>query len=610
MRLVSLSAFLLMIIFFFSCKKDESVLTLYISESYQSRRAKFVTVFTDPPTETVISDKYGNAVLRDLAPNEYTVYAIAPGKGAAVEKVIIEKGSNLTREIFLTNEYPDFLPLIFVMGTVDNEFYISPTDTLLINIFVKNGIPGNFVYWESNIDGILGTSVIDDDLNSRMDLSGLSFGNHDIKITTYGESPYFGVTTIELFNGAPEAVYLFPIENEGLNYKFVWSQYRENRFFRKYELFESIWSPELGEMVTTSIKTAGTIWDTIFETTLINKTGAEYWVSVQADEKFSRSNSYFIPANYEGDYFEAGCNKMILNKNKPFVYLVYEDKITIYDYQNNEIISEKSISLIGKSIDIRYDGNITTLYVVTDFRVLILSGEDLSLIKTIQFTSPVISVAAISQDIIVTSETSDNLLAVKSFSISESKIIDELEMLGAGYSSYFLSRNLANGQLYLIKDVKFELEDEIVRLSYNEEGYFTDISNSSAFNNYTDKTDLAYSPNGNYFVPLFARSDVFEINGSEFINRGKLSNEHTFKNICFSPAGDTIYALTEEVIEYYTFKYHWFITYTYPNLEVVEEVRVRDYLDGFFKSSGSFFRLTKPRYSNLDYYYMLQGQPN
>ena len=588
---------------FSSCKKDKEdtnsslFVKVFNSNSYSVEGA---TVFTVPATETLLTDTYGSVTFASIPTGVYDVYAIYENYGSGKKSIQVEVNSGTEAEIIIEyGNFPDFIPLIFVVSPVQQgtHFVFSPTDTVSFKVNVVNGIPGKEIHWESDLDGSIGNSLILDDLSSSIKFTALTVGEHVFTLSTEGSEGVDGQISFAVKTDGPASLYLYPIEVASFQLKLTWSYY-EGEDFDQYRIYKKEYR-ENGTTYESSIKYLEGEWDTTALVPIQNDYNCEYYVRVLTSDynEYGVSNTRSFSKGYLGHSFDYYANNMILHQYKNYAYFLYSDKILLYDYDSRTVLATRSVASIGYFTDITYNNNKATVYLVSDFRVYILDGETLDLVKTINFPNTVKSVSAVSNDLIFASvyqSYSGN--TIYSYSLSQGKLIDSI---GSDESeSYMLNRVPMSNKLLLASDGYYS---KIKFLDYTSDGQITGYGSSVSPSGYNfNDYPFAFSPDGSYFVPLNASSNIYQCSNG-LVNVGTLSNSYQFRDITFSPNGDTIYGLTANNKR--------FITYTYPALEVIDEVETQSWYLFTQKKGGNFYSLVQADNNYSSVYYFVQNKP-
>lgn len=585
-----------------SCKKDnpaDKTSNLFIKAlGYNGYPVAEATIVTVPNTQTVITDSYGMATIKNIPVGTYDVYAIYNNYGSGKKSVQITENSGTDVEIKIEyGNLPDFIPHIIVVepDNPSNTFVFSSPDSVSFLLNVRNGIPGNQVVWVSDLDGEIGKSVINEDLSSSISFEGLTDGEHSFSLTTKGNENFDGNANFLVRTDGPTSVFLYPLEVESFKLKISWSYYEGNDFNRYY-VMQRI-EHEGGGYSESSIKTINGEWDTTTTIPIQNDYDCKYYVKVQTDNSYisSTSNMRLFEKGYLGVSFDPYCNHMVLHKYKNYVYFIYSDKVVLFDYENKEIIASRSISNIKQHYDIRYDGEQAILYLASDFRVYILDEENLNLIKTINFPNTVTSISAISNDILFTSIYQDySNSIIYSYSLNQSKIIDSINHNES--SRLFLNRVPENNKIIVyFSNYQYELK----YLNYNTNGEINGFDNTSALGNSNyDDYPFSFSPNSEYFIPSRYNSKVLKTN-DDISTVGGLSNIYDFKDFTYSPNSDTIFGLTSNK----------FITFTYPGLEIIDEFETEHYYKHVQRKGDDFYCLINISDSYYNSYYFMKQKP-
>jgi len=592
-----------MALVFISCKKDteDSSSSLFVEVFlYDGYPLEDATVFTVPATEILYTDSYGMVTFTNIPTGIYDVYAVYDNYGSGKKSVQVEVNSGNEAEIDVEyGHFPDFYPQILVVSPEPNSsniFIFSQKDSVSFVLNVINGVPGNKILWESDLDGDIGASLINDDLSSSITFNNLSMGTHDLTLTTEGENGIACMRTIRVQTDGPSPIILYPLEVESFNLRLTWSYYVGNNF-SNYKIYLKEYSDN-GNTYESVIKTIEGEWDTTVLVPIQNNSYCEYRVKVTTTDytTLPSSNVVSFEKGYFGYTFDFYPEDMVLHKYKDYVYVFYTDKVVLYDFANKSVIASRAITDIGYYHDITYSNNEATIFLGSDMRVYILNGEDLTLTKTINFPNEVKSVAFVSPDLIFASVAEDyNTYNIYSYSLGQQKIIDSIGWDGS--YRYLINRVPVSNKIVVVSD---DYYGKFKYLYYSADGQISGFGPAVSQNEYNfNHYPLSFSPNGSYFIPLRTKSMVYRT-GESISMAGTLSNNHQFRDFTFSESGDTIYSIESD--------YGHFITYTYPAMEVVDEIDPVSFYAFTQKKGDTFYSLVR---SQDEYaYYFVAMRPH
>lgn len=602
-----------MVLFFSACKKDDEVgKSSIVVHAYGGLGLNGVVengiVFTVPESQTVITDKNGIATITDLDAGDYDVYLIVEGLGSGKETVKLGENTSERLEIkCVWYSFPDFIPTISVLepSKSNRDYLMGPNDTLTFLLKIENGIPGNKVIWTSDIDSIIGESTINADLTSSISFNGLTLGTHEVTIRAKSNGYGDGILRISLNTNGADRLRLYPLEIDKNKIKFTWSQYKGDDF-RVYRIVEKRRSAENGEIIKRSLITFPNALDTSFALNIANEYDCEYYIEMGTftDWVASESNSRIFNRNYFGSVFGRGCDRMVFHEYKNQVFLIYWDKVILYDYQNLEIVATIPIQNINDHFDVRYSGNEAILYFITDYQVYIVNASDLSVIKVIEHSNTLSSLVAISDDIIITSEYERyEISKIYSYSLSQSRVIDSLVMYYPNADRIYLSRNPVNNNIVVFV---YNNERRLFLLDFQVNGRIDGlISTSSTLTGDYNIHTLVFSPDGDYFLPRGSSSTVYQMLDDEIITVGSLPNQYHLADVFFSLNSDTIYGF----FKWRDSHEQKFRAYTYPQLEVVEYIELFNFHARVAKKGNTFYSLIKDRIYEVQDYYFIEGKP-
>lgn len=563
-----ISSSLIMLVFS-ACKKelaDSGNAGIYVELNSHLYYANVNTaVFTIPESKTIYMNSSDKAVIDSLNSGVYEVFAIIDSWGSGSEIVTLEPGErkNLDIDIDL-GVFPDFISLVQVIepeGVEDNYFF-EPDEPISFIIKVLNANLGDTIFWKSDLDGDIGLSVVREDLTSHFETSIMpTQGIHKVSIQITGDKNSAIRKVISVINMVPPPVFQYPIQTNGLNHKLSWSTYQGSNFAR-YLIFERrLFSGSQGYS-DHLIKSVEEQYDTTSFIPINNEFNCEYYISVSVhcdNEQFTYlhsrySNKQYFGRNFFGPIFRSDVKSMYLHEFKDWAYLFYNDEIILYDYREKQLLKNRPIDLYSYFYDVHYSGDDPILYVINDFRVFILDGTGLELIRSVNFERNVNSVVAVSEDIIVVSLLlNESESAIYSYSLEQSAIVDSL--LFRSEYSYYLQRNTVSDQIIVSKlENKMPSEDEFYLLDYELNGELNGFLNGQLATANNIKADpYVFSPNGKYFVSHTYPKIVFGIDNNEISVVGDFLFDNNDVRIVFNSDSDTIYRFDKYgSIEMYT----------------------------------------------------------
>ncbi len=587
-----------MALVFISCKKatEDTSSSLFVEVfGYNGYPLEDAIVFTVPATETLYTDSYGMVTFTNIPTGVYDVYAVYDNYGSGKKSIQVEVNSGNEAEINVEyGHFPDFYPQIMVVSpeaSSSNTYVFSQKDPVSFVLNVLNGVPGHNIVWKSDLDGEVGASIINNDLSSSITLRNLSVGTHDFTLTTVGEDGIDCMKTIRVQTDGPSSIILYPLVVESFDLRLTWSYYVGNNF-SNYKIYLKEYSDD-GNSYESVIKTIEGEWDTTVLVPIHNSSYCEYRVKVTTTDYsiLPSSNVESFEKGYFGNSFDYYPEDMVLHQYKDYVYVFYSDKVVLYDYANKNVIASRAIADIGYYHDITYSNNEATIFLGSDMRVYILDGEDLTLTKTVNFPNEVKSVAVVSPDLIFASVAEDyNSYNIYSYSLGQQKIIDSIGWDGS--YRYLINRVPISNKLVVESD---DYNGKFKYLYYSVDGQINGFGPAVSPNQYNfNGYPLSFSPNGSYFIPLRTTSRVYST-GESISMVGTLSNNHQFRDFTFSESGDTIYSIESD--------YGHFITYTYPAMDVVDEVDTDVFYAFTEKKEDAFYSLVRSQ-DGYAYYFV------
>lgn len=228
----SFSIAFVFIIFLFGCSGSDGITSLSVSVSNGNNLVLGATVFTEPPTEEILTDASGQAIIANINSGNYDVFAIRNKEYSGEGKVVVNEGERAEIEILL--EFDDFRPIPVELDTVEllNGSAQLKWSRFNGDGFVSYSIYRNVVDLDNNIidtDKIHTIYSVDVVSYKEMALPlvcGISyFVDVEININDSMYSSSSNVENIEkphgyIFNFTPSKIFHHPFEN------FIYLYYR------------------------------------------------------------------------------------------------------------------------------------------------------------------------------------------------------------------------------------------------------------------------------------------------------------------------------------------------------------------------------------------------
>jgi len=480
-----------------SCKKDEDASsTLIVKVLYGNQPMSNVHVFTVPYTSDAITDVYGLTKIEGISSGEYQVYAES---GNVTGKSIVILGENDAQNVTVDVNYTGpitFIPEIsFTLPDLNHSY--SPGDTVVFRVKVKNFRQGSQVVWNSNLDGHLASTPIDEAGFSDFSTSKLTEGEHTITAKAEGKEGYNAIKAKPIDVTGPVKVYLYPLEMAGGNVILKWSKYKGDDFGFYQVNCRYNHKPDEPFDNMTSAGNITALNDTSITFPLPNSyyTAQFYIMAGNNSWSYNVSNIREMTHNI-GPFFGGVPVQMMQHPQNDWVYLVFADHTILYDYQSKEIIRSVDIGSTVKYTDLGDNGSGLELYLADGSLLNVLDGNTLALKSTINFQHDLISIVSSGLGFLLCSQKADapDINPLQVYSLVLHAFITEG---GDPYDLYYMKK--VPGRNVLVACTRNGYSSELDYFEYNDAGSITlhkDIYNASGgFSPYVMKM----SPNGEYF---------------------------------------------------------------------------------------------------------------
>jgi hypothetical protein len=162
---------------------------------------KGADVLSVPPSQQVVTDETGIAMLQNLEPVSYEIYAKLEGYGSGQSVVTVASDSvNNVNIVLIMGKTVDFTPEIdIILPGIPANFYLNEKIVFSIDVYDNNSEPDEIdVIISSNLDGTLLKGHPDAYNNVKFETSSLSVGMHTITITAIDKDKYSTTKTFEL----------------------------------------------------------------------------------------------------------------------------------------------------------------------------------------------------------------------------------------------------------------------------------------------------------------------------------------------------------------------------------------------------------------------------
>lgn len=488
---------LVMVSLTFSCKKDEPApSTLLVKVLYDGEPLGNVHVFTVPFTVDAMTDEYGLTKIEGISSGEYQVYAES---GNATGKSIVILAENDVQNVTVDINYTGpitFLPEIsFVLPDLYCAYF--PGDTVIFKVKVSNYKEGSQITWNSDLDGHLASTSIDEEGFSEFTTSSLKQGNHVITVKAEGKEGYNAIRVKHIDMNGPRKVYLYPPVISGNSVILRWSKYQGDDFGFYQVNCRYNTKPDEPFNGTISSGHSNSQGDTsdIFSLPWTFYTAQFYIMAGNSSGSYNISNTREITHNI-GMFFDGVPVQMLQHPQNNWVYLVFSDRTIIYDYQNKDVISSADIGSTSKFSDLGDNGSGLELYLARQSSVNVLDGSTLALKRVIPFPKEILSVVSSGLGFLICSQVSaaPDVKPVQVYSLSQQAIIAEG---GDPYDANYMKK--VPGRNVLIACTRNGYSSELDYFEYNSSGSITlhkSVYNASG--GFSIEV-LEMSPNGEYF---------------------------------------------------------------------------------------------------------------
>ncbi|MFT6337553.1 MAG: hypothetical protein ACI86M_003220 [Saprospiraceae bacterium] len=372
--------------FFYSCGETEiiSVSGIEVTAYFEEVPLGGVIVFSNPQTEETVTDTSGWAIINNIEPGIYIIYASKDGMLSGQDTVLVneaeltkvdirleyglgdQRGPKINNLIPENNSYNPYFQVDNIVFSAKITDVFTPDEQIM-------------VIYESDVDGIIYEGSPDSDGNVYFEYNNLSSTKHKITITAKNNENMEGTYFFNVSKVLPNPVVLEPILVEKNNSKLNWSRFQGDGFIN-YEIFRNEYDNEMLLMNSEKIITLSSIDDTTFIDECVPLvSGIEYYVDVKIDFD---GNSERTSSNYEqtespnGHVFSSIPSQILHHPTEHFIYLYFKypnNKIVKFDYLNDEEIMSIELpsynngdGLISKNGDVYeflYPAGDSTLYI-------------------------------------------------------------------------------------------------------------------------------------------------------------------------------------------------------------------------------------------------------
>lgn len=347
-----------------TCKSDESpvdesgVGSIYVTVKRQSNNVvSDAIIVTNPETDFFQTDFSGSALIKDVDPDSYQIFASHSSFGSGTKTATVTSGEITTIEITLTSGVFENPNVKFTSPSNGNEFDIDTPINFSITVSDNNDSPQNInLEWSSSLDGLLSTQSAGSDGTASLYLDNLSQGDHAIQVKAVDSDGFVGGDFVNInVSDLPNSVFLNALEGLASGIQLDWTASDEPDFLN-YKIYRSINSSSDFNLVTT-IDDVNTITyidnDVAIGENYFYKIGVNF---PNGDERFSnvQQKTFQGVSIYVGTQIE----KMIVDPNRPFIYALdrFDNSLLFIDTDQGLLTKTISVDNWPTDLDISLDG--------------------------------------------------------------------------------------------------------------------------------------------------------------------------------------------------------------------------------------------------------------
>ncbi len=520
-----------------SCKKKEEALsTLIVKVIYSGDPMSNVHVFTVPFTADAVTDMYGLTKITGVPAGEYEVYAES---GNVTGKSILVVGQNevqnATVDINFTGPISFIPEITFILPDLTCSY--APGDTVRFRVKVTNAREGSQVTWNSDLDGHLASTPINEEGFSDFTTHTLTAGEHVITAKAEGREGYNAIKVKHIYMNGPRKVYLYPPEIHGSMVTLTWSKYMDDDF--SYYQANCRFNQFPDEPFTGTISTGA----------ISGK--SDTTITFQLPTSFCTAQFYIMAGNTSGHYnisntrdvtrdiglvFEGIPVQMIQHPQKSRIYLVFSDHTILYDYENRTTVATCDFGTTSKFIDLGENGNGIELYLPDQSLLRVLDGNTLTLKKEIPFPHELVSVVSSGLGFLICSQRSESadVKPLQVYSLSQQSLVAEG---GEPLDTYYMKK--IPGRNALAACTRRGFSSELDYFEYNEQGTVTLHNNVYNAGGGFSVEVMEMSPNGEYFC--VGIDGYFRKTDPDLTSVAYLSDSGQTSDFAFNDAGNIAY---------------------------------------------------------------------
>lgn len=585
---------------FWSCKEDELSInkgdiyvTVYSNSGYHSSPIKGANIFTVPASGQAVTDEFGTALLKDLEPATYEIYAKLDGYGSGKTVVRVSPDSLKKVTIVITQGASiGFTPEIdLILPIIPASFSLNEKIVFSMDVKDEDSQPNEIsVILTSDLDGKLLETHPDANNNVRFETSTLSRGKHTITIAATDKDKYTTSKTFEVSTLAPSSINLESATANSGMVQLKWQKY-EATDFKRYEVFRSLNKDVEGEVIA-SFSSA----DSVNYLDRLPPLASEvyYYVRISNKEEHTRISNKIKVVEPAGKIYYYNITDAVHHPSEPIVYVVdhADQKLRAINYTTQTEINSVNLGGTVGKIDIGDNGFGLEIYVPNNNGFIkVYNANTLDLVTTINTGLATKCVVTNGHGYIVASVAPSPWWEQPVRTYSRSTGINISSNTGTVFESNMLRFIPNTDNIVSIStsvsptDMEFfNLDNTGKIISNNDDSYHGDHP--------LDPYIFRISSNGE-FVITGTEGAVYSANSS-MIYKGMVdSGALIFSDFAFSKDGNTIYAGTSNRNSIQIIKY--------PNLTRNDEILLKGYPKFLFYHNGKIISISKTNTYNENY---------
>ncbi|PXY02280.1 hypothetical protein DF185_06430 [Marinifilum breve] len=298
---------------------------------------KGIKVITDPYTNELTTDAFGQVHFKGLKTGTYDVYSYIPKYGSG--KTIVKLNDDLQR--IDIDIIPGLLaePYVFISSPqLYAGFSTDEEITFKARVLDNNtSIDDLKLQWSSNIDGDLELFSKDEEGYVVMKTSSLSKGKHYIKIEATNNLGITSGDSIIINTLAPKSIDLEVEKLADHSAKLKWSNLDHEVV--KMELYRSIPGQYNSELVTSITNFSS---NEFIDTKVPFAEKLSYYAVLYNKENYERTSNWVETTGTPT--FLNSIQQAELHPSKPIIYMLSDNKITAVNYEDYTVVDELSLN--------------------------------------------------------------------------------------------------------------------------------------------------------------------------------------------------------------------------------------------------------------------------